>query len=1765
MNTTKRLVAFLLTVVMLLGLLPVTALAEDENTNQVYVTVENTTFPVSDGADWDGVLVETWVDIDDDSTMMSAVVSALDTIGATAVGAESNYISSINELAAFDGGTMSGWMGTLNDWFTNEGFGAYTVAAGTLEAGDEISIMYTVDYGEDLGGSWSNNDKTVKDVAFSTGILSPGFDKDTHNYTLTVPEGTEGIVVTPTVTNKNFQVRTSIGTTEYKRMETVPVENGTVITVKCGDPEWPTMNGGDYGTADSIPAETYSITVALEGGGNNTAPALQDGVAATAEETVTLGDAYTLDLSTIFVDADGDTLEYKVSIDGADAVTAEESYSYTPEAAGEYTLVFAANDGMEDSTDTYTVTLVVDQPTTFMVDGQAVVFEDAGWYYKATVTVHGNFTVSVTADSDVNIAGSLSGTGTASKEFTPTSAKTTVRVILQQGTGAGVMYYIYAEQAQGEKPVITTDLSTDVVEYPVGSDADALSVTVADLTDGGTLSYQWYSSMDNETFAPINGATESSYIPSADAEGTIYYKVVVTNTFNFTEVTTESQVAEVKVTEQESAKLASLLIHTAFYPSEGAVLMKNEGDEYDTEIVFDPDTLSYTLEPQTDSLTRLRFQALAADDGATVMIYYGDGKSKDITWTSGSSKAVKFLTAGRNVFTIVVTPPDGSGKQETTYTFTIDCLPTLSDISVTTGNIQLYLDETFSKEKTSYSITVPGSAETMDISATPTSDEYMITYNESSSNTVDISSVDKIDVVVTGGDGENELSNTYTINITKVAQLDFSVIVTPDDAVVKVYDQNGISIGANSDGSFSGMFGASDYTYTATKYGYVAQGGVVPATGGTIDVKLAAAADDGLADVGAYWSNFRGSEDNMAITDVELPIKAETTSLIWNAQLGSGWSAAPSVQIIVDDALVVLAGTTIYKLDLVTGETLETGTMAAAPNWGYTPPIYAEGMIFAPLTDGTIQAFNAQTLESLWVYTDSLGGQSLSPIAYEDGYIYTGFWKGEDRDAHFVCLSVTDEDITQTDEAKTATWLHTQKGGFYWAGAVVVGDAVIVGTDDGASGCNSTSKLYAFDQFTGNVISALDITGDQRSSIAYDAAAGKVYFTTKCGYLYCASVDASTGVLSNLKGVNHDAQSTSTPVVYDGKVYIGVGSGITSTGSSGNLLVADADSLEMLYAVGLKGYPQCSMLLTTAYEEETGYIYLYSTYNSTPGGISMIKIDSDATTADGAELIELYDASGFSQYCISSIICSKDGILYYKNDSGNVLAVGVPEAENVIELINAIGEVTLDSGNAIAIARDAYDALPDDQKADVTNYATLLEAESTYSALQVEYVETLINKIGVVTIDSGDAISAARDAYDALTDTQKVQVGNYASLTAAEVRYAEIMEDMAAAGAVDDLINAIGTVTLESKGAIAAARSAYDDLTYAQKLRVTQYDTLTAAEARYNELVDEAEQKEIDEAAAKGVEELIDAIGDVTLNSEADIAAARAGYNALTSTQKSLVSNYAILVAAEAEFAELERETTEQVTVTLEDEDVAEGGGTVSVSIDGVTYEVDSQIAAVMTQIESVGVDENGKPDINDVISVYLAYQDLTDDQKLFVANYDELEAYMQALAEQNHTDGQSGISVSVLDWYIQVAGTAASLSSEEAAALQEALGENTLIVMYDITLYDMINDMEYEPEGPLEVRLPAPDMEGYDGVVIVHRKDDGTIEYIEATIDGDELIFTATGFSFYGVVGYMGRSPMELGAADWSWLIWLGIGVVLIAALIALLILRKRKAEVNI
>ena len=340
----KRIISLLMVLVLAFSLLPTAAFAAD-HADQVRVIVENTTYTAAD-APWTGTLVDKWVDLKSDSTMMSCMVDALGSYSQT--GAESGYISEINGLRAGAGGAMSGWMGTLNDWFTNFGFSEFTVKDGTLKAGDEIHLMYSMNGGEDLGGSWENTDKTVKDVTFSAGTLDKAFDKDAHEYTLTIPADVSGVVVTPTASNKNYQVRTSVGGTEYARTAEVPVADGAVITVKCGDPSWPSMNAND--------GEAQSYTFKVEQEGANRAPTIHGDAA--AEATLEVGMSYTLDLSKIFVDVNGDELTYQVSVNGAKAAAAAPSYTYTPDAAGTVTLAFTASDGALTS-EPYTVTLHV--------------------------------------------------------------------------------------------------------------------------------------------------------------------------------------------------------------------------------------------------------------------------------------------------------------------------------------------------------------------------------------------------------------------------------------------------------------------------------------------------------------------------------------------------------------------------------------------------------------------------------------------------------------------------------------------------------------------------------------------------------------------------------------------------------------------------------------------------------------------------------------------------------------------------------------------------------------------------------------------------------------------------------------------------------------------------------------------------------------------------------------------------------------------------------------------------------------------------------------------------------------------------------------------------------------------------------------------------------------------------------------------------------------------------------------------------------------
>ena len=239
------------------------------------------------------------------------------------------------------------------------------------------------------------------------------------------------------------------------------------------------------------------------------------------------------------------------------------------------------------------------------------------------------------------------------------------------------------------------------------------------------------------------------------------------------------------------------------------------------------------------------------------------------------------------------------------------------------------------------------------------------------------------------------------------------------------------------------------------------------------------------------------------------------------------------------------------------------------------------------------------------------------------------------------------------------------------------------------------------------------------------------------------------------------------------------------------------------------------------------------------------------------------------------------------------------QVENVKTKIDGIGEVTLSSSSTIKAARTAYNALTDDQKKQVTNYDVLQKAESELSDLQkADAVVTKIKNIGKVTLKSESKIKQARTAYNKLTDKQKTLVTNYDVLEKAE----KDLADLKAADQVSKNITNIGTVTLESEDVIKEARTAYDALTDAQKKLVSNKDVLEKAETTLKELQD---AKAADVKAAEEVTNKISAIGDVTLESEDAIKEARTAYDALTDTQKELVSNKDVLEKAETTLKEL--------------------------------------------------------------------------------------------------------------------------------------------------------------------------------------------------------------------------------------------------------------------
>ncbi len=302
------------------------------------------------------------------------------------------------------------------------------------------------------------------------------------------------------------------------------------------------------------------------------------------------------------------------------------------------------------------------------------------------------------------------------------------------------------------------------------------------------------------------------------------------------------------------------------------------------------------------------------------------------------------------------------------------------------------------------------------------------------------------------------------------------------------------------------------------------------------------------------------------------------------------------------------------------------------------------------------------------------------------------------------------------------------------------------------------------------------------------------------------------------------------------------------------------------------------------------------------------------------------------------------------------------EAKNADAMIDAIGEVTLESEEAITAAEEAVDELSAEDKEDV-NVDKLTEAREAYEQLVLEdkakKVEEAIDAIGEVTLESGPAIESAQEAYDDADSEVRELVANYGKIEAARaaLHQLEIKDE---ASKIEEAINVIGEVqyTDESLTAIEKAEKAYNNSSEEVRQLVSNDDAIGAAREKYHSLEVEAKAREI--------EAKIDALGEVTLESKPKVDEARNAYAAASEEVKAAVGNYDVLTAAQET---LNRLTAQAVADTID-------------SLDNITA-------------------ENGASAIADAKTAYNA---LPDELKSLVTNYGkiaEAEQKLQSLKEQ--------------------------------------------------------------------------------------------------------------------------------------------------------------------
>lgn len=726
------------------------------------------------------------------------------------------------------------------------------------------------------------------------------------------------------------------------------------------------------------------------------------------------------------------------------------------------------------------------------------------------------------------------------------------------------------------------------------------------------------------------------------------------------------------------APLNDLRVYNAYSISASTALLQYSTDNYGDNIPrFDANTREYNLAQQMDGASFYLRSKFDTTYQTTVSVNGGNAvEIKNDSYKSFS------LSAGKNKVVITVTPPEDSEYGVGQYTLYVDYLPCVTSMPLKIDGVALDLEPAFKKDINQYNAVILDSAKTLTIDRAYTKSTNTVKVNGKEYNggyfscDVDITDLDKIEVAVSGGSGENALSNTYTINLKKATTGYLTMNVTPTDATVKILDAKGNEVKPDENGKYAGMFTEKVYTYSVMKEGYIPAKGTVP-------------------------------QEAAPVINVDLE-KAVPMDITFSVQDGNRY--------------------------LMSRQTVKP-VAGLAELYGYS---YGDNVKPADVT-----ALDALVAAHIAYYGDEFTpetAQDFLDIAENSGMIRRMFEK-ESSSLGFAVNGRCPNDGVQVGNGYTGYAVHQ--------GVISANDVVeFFFYQD-----SYWSDQYVWFEQNGKKTEAVTVAQGEPVTLSLRGFPYGYYSYATEEYIAMMTSDIANAQISKVNMSN-------------GRL-VAIKDAVTGSDGEARGKVTLTFDKAGTYVISAKGADSNNYLISP-------WCVVTVTEQGSQTVIAMVEALPETITAEQKADVEAarkaYDALSDEQKDLIP-----DNILKKLEDAENALsALEDASAQSVVKMIQALPaphKVTVNDEEAVKAARAAYEGLSAGEKAKVTNVSRLEEIEDALSGLKVKAVNDAINALpDQVTLENKNAVEAAREAYDALSDKEK---GEIAEETLAKLIQAE--------------------------------------------------------------------------------------------------------------------------------------------------------------------------------------------------------------------------------------------------------------------------------------------------------------------------------------------------------------------------------------------------------